>query len=238
MHVESAPLQELREEHVARLRPSGFVEPAREDAERILVDQAELLVEHHEDAVDVDVPEGQRDLEEILHVLPEDDLAQRAGALLVGPVAERGDRGVFADEGDTAPLQESGRLDRAEDGNAEAPEGARHHLRIAASALEVRAHQHGASREHRREITRVGHVGTVVDVVQRVIVARQHLPQQQDLDALRVAVHRPREVELLQGLRGDHVQFGAGAVHEDTLQAPVGAAHVGLGHGRGLLIAR
>jgi hypothetical protein len=113
---EAALLEELREDDVARLRLARFVEAAGEHAQRVLEDQAELLVEHHEDAVDVDVPEGQRDLEEVPHVVAEDDVAQGARALLVGAIAERRHRGVVAHEGHAAAFQEARRLDRAEQG--------------------------------------------------------------------------------------------------------------------------
>src|SRR2546427_11795204 len=96
---EPALVQELPEQDVPRLGPSGLVEPAREDPQGILVDQAELLVEHHEDPVDVDMPEGEGDFEQVPDVLSEQNLAESAGALLVGAIAGRRHRGGLPDAG-------------------------------------------------------------------------------------------------------------------------------------------
>src|SRR5262249_26521550 len=143
---EAAPLQELGEEDVPRLRAAGLVEPRGEDAERLFVDETQPLVQDHEDAIDVDVAEGQRHLEEVLHVLAEDEVAQHLRPLLVRAVAERSDGGVVADERHAPAFQEAGRLDRAQDGHAEAAERAAEHGLVAAAPLEVRAHEHGAAR--------------------------------------------------------------------------------------------
>src|SRR3989454_11652516 len=143
---EAALVQELPEQDVARLGPSGLVEPAWEDPQGILVDQAELLVEHHEDPVDVDVPEGEGDLEEVPDVLSEKELAESAGALLVGAIAERRHRGVLPDEGDAPPFQIARRLDGSQDRHPEAPEGARHHVLIAPAPLEPGPHENGTPR--------------------------------------------------------------------------------------------
>src|SRR5437773_923889 len=142
-------VQELPEQDVPRLGPSGLVEPAREDPQGILVDQAEPLVQHHEDPVDVDVPEGEGDLEEIADVRSEEDLAENAGALLVGAIAERRHRGVLPDEGDAPAFQIARRLDGSQDGHYEAPEGARHHVLIAPAPLEPGPHENGPPREDR-----------------------------------------------------------------------------------------
>ena len=61
-----------------------LVEPAGEDIQGRLVDKTELFIDDHEDAVDVDVTEGQGHLEEVLHVLAETS-SRRARCL--GPVA-------------------------------------------------------------------------------------------------------------------------------------------------------
>jgi hypothetical protein len=50
-------------------------------------------------AVDVDVPEGQRDLEEEPHVVAQDDVAQGPRPLFVGAIAERHHGGIVAHEG-------------------------------------------------------------------------------------------------------------------------------------------
>ena len=167
MQVKPRAVQELAEEHVARLRPSRLVQPAGKHAEGVLVDQAEPLVQHHEDAVDVDVAERKGNLEEVLHVLAEHELAQGPRALLVGAIAQRRHRGVVADEGDAPAFQEARRLDGAQYGHAQAGERPAHHRLVAPAALEMRPHEDGPPAEDGGEVAGVGHVGTVVDVAAR-----------------------------------------------------------------------
>ena len=236
--------EELREQDVARLRPPRLIEPAGEHEERVLVDETEPLVEDHENAVDMDVPRGKWDFEEVFHVPAQHDLSQGPGALLVGPVAERNHRRVVADEGHPAPFEKAGRLDRAQDGHAQALESAAQHRLIAPASPEVWPHEHGASREDGGKVSGVGHVGAMVDIAERVVVASQDLAQQHGLDALLMeepqhgivvgdeppTIHGTGEVELLQVRRGDLVELRAGPVHDHPLQAPVGVSHERTAH--------
>ena len=75
---------------------------------------------------------------EVLARVHADDGAQAAAL-----EPDRRHRGVVADEGHPASLQESGGLDRAQDRHAEAPEGARHHPLVAALPMRWRFYRSG-----------------------------------------------------------------------------------------------
>jgi hypothetical protein len=232
---EAPAIEELGEHHVAEIRPPGLVEPTREDVQGLLVDEAQALVQHHEDAVDVDVPERKRHLQEVLHVPAQDDLPQGAQALLVGAIAQRRHGGVIADERHAPTLEVAGRLDRAQDRHAEAPERPRHHLLVAPAPLEVRPHQHGSAGEDGSQVPGVGQVGAVLHVPEGVRVIGEQVAQQQDLGAVcleqaehgvvvgheLVDVDRSGEVELRQRLGRHLLQLRAGPVHENARESPV-----------------
>ena len=115
-----------------------LVKPARENAERFRIDQREVTVEHHEDAVDVDMAERKGDLEKVFDVLAEHELPQHAGGGLVRPVAKRYDDGVFADESHPTTFEKSWWLDGAQNRHTESFERAPEHQLVAPSTFEIR----------------------------------------------------------------------------------------------------
>ena len=147
--------------------------------------------------------ERQRDLEEILHVVAEDERSQGGGSFLVRSIADRRDHGVLADHRHTPAFEIAGRLDRAKDRHTQRAEGATHQPLIAPAPAKMRAHQHGAAREYGGEVARVGGVGTAAECCDGVGVVLQEFVQEDRLDAVLVEQLGHRVVVAYEGVSLD-----------------------------------